>query len=71
MSDKINKFIKAFLALSPEEKKRVAEIATAISQAPGPINESRIIKSFGLESLGSSTTVNFAPVPGSCPTCGK
>ncbi|MGF6489652.1 hypothetical protein [Pseudomonas frederiksbergensis] len=71
MSDSIAQFVKAFLSLTPSEKKRVLEITKALDVSPGPLNESRIIKSFGLESLGSSTTVNFAPLPGSCPTCGK
>lgn len=69
MSKKVETFVKAFLALSASEKSKVVEIAKALEEAPGPINESRIIKSFGLESL--SNTVNFAPVPGACPACGR
>lgn len=69
MSKKIENFIKAFVALNPGEKRQVLEIVKALDGA-SPLNESRIIKSFGLESLGS-TTINFAPTPGTCPTCGK
>jgi len=68
MNQNVIKFIKAFQSLSADEKRQVAEIAKALNDG-GPLNESRIIKSFGLESM--STTVNFAPAPGSCPTCGK
>lgn len=68
MSQNVVKFIKAFQALSASEKRQVIEITKALNDA-GPLDESRIIKSFGLESL--STTINFAPAPGRCPTCGK
>lgn len=72
MSDKVASFVKAFLALTPTERKKVVEIAKAIEMAPGALNESRIVKSFGLESFESATTINFAPLPGgSCPRCGK
>lgn len=69
MSSKVENIVKAFLALSASEKRQVIEIAKALEGAAGPINESRIVKSFGLESL--SSTINFAPTPGGCPTCGK
>lgn len=68
MSKKIESFVKAFVALNPAEKKQVLEIATALASST-PINESRVIKSFGLESLAN--TINFAPTPGACPTCGR
>ncbi|MGL6484006.1 hypothetical protein ACSZNY_12605 [Aeromonas caviae] len=68
MSQNIINFIKAFQSLSPSEKKQVLDITKALNDA-GPLNESRIIKSFGLESLNS--TINFAPAPGRCPACGK
>ncbi|WP_447527595.1 hypothetical protein [Vreelandella sp. TE19] len=68
MNQNVAKFIKAFQSLSTDEKRQVMEIAKALNDA-GPFNESRIIKSFGLESM--DTTVNFAPAPGRCPTCGK
>ena len=68
MSTKIENFVKAFIALNPAEKKQVVEIAKALESAT-PINESRIIKSLGMESL--SSTINFAPTPGRCPTCGR
>lgn len=72
MSDKVSVFIKAFLDLTAAEKKQVIEVAKALEGAAGPINESRIMKSFGLESLESGTTINFAPIPGSsCPACGR
>ena len=69
MSSKIENFVKAFIALSPAEKKQILEIVKALDGAT-PLNESKIIKSLGLESLNNST-VNFAPTPGSCPTCGR
>ena len=68
MSTKIENFIRAYTALTPADKKKVAEIIKALENST-PINERDIIKSFGLESR--SNTINFAPTPGSCPTCGK
>lgn len=68
MSKTTENFVKAFIALYSTEKKQVLEVLKALEGAT-PINESRIIKSFGLEA--SSNTVNFAPTPGACPTCGR
>ena len=68
MSTKIENFIRAYTALTPADKKKVAEIIKALENST-PINESDIIKSFGLESR--SNTISFAPTAGSCPTCGK
>lgn len=69
MSERTENFVRAFIALTPAEKKAILEIAKALEGAT-PLNESRILKSFGLESL-SNTTINFAPPPGTCPICGK
>lgn len=68
MSTKIEKFIRAYTALTPVDKKKVTEIIKALENST-PTNERVIIKSFGIESR--SNTINFAPTPGSCPTCGK
>jgi hypothetical protein len=68
MSTKIENFIRAYSALSPAEKKKITEIIKALENST-PLNEGVIIKSFGIESR--SNTINFAPAPGSCPTCGK
>ncbi len=68
MNSKISNFINAYTLLNSEEKKKVTEIIKALENS-NPLNESVIIKSFGLESR--SNTINFAPSPGSCPTCGK
>ncbi|WP_405601557.1 MULTISPECIES: hypothetical protein [unclassified Pseudoalteromonas] len=68
MNQNVIKFVKAFQSLSASEKAQVIEIAKALNDA-GPINESRVMRSLGLEA--SSTTINFAPAPGACPACGK
>lgn len=68
MSNKVENFVKAFITLNSAEKKQVLDIVKALDGAT-PLNESRIIKSFGLESI--SNTINFAPTPGACPTCGR
>lgn len=68
MSPKVENFVRAYLVLSTAEKKEVINIVKALEGA-GPMNESVIAKSFGIESR--SNTVNFAPAPGSCPTCGR
>ena len=68
MSLKIENFIRAYTNLNSIEKKKVAEIIKALENST-PLNEGVIIKSFGIESR--SNTINFAPSPGSCPTCGK
>lgn len=70
MSAKVKHFVKAYLNLNASEKMKVVEILRALQGAGGQINESQIIKSFGLEDV-RGTTINFAPTPGSCPTCGK
>lgn len=71
MTDNVSKIVGAFLKLSPAERRKVVEVVAKLQTAPGALNESRIIKSFGLESMENSTTINFAPIPGGCPTCGK
>lgn len=68
MSKKIENFIKAFVSLTPVEKKQIVEIINALNGVES-INESKVIKSFGLEVR--SNAINFAPTPGSCPTCGR
>lgn len=68
MSNKIENFVKAFITLNSAERKKVLDIIKALDSA-APLNEIRIIKSFGLES--NSNTINFAPTPGACPTCGR
>ena len=68
MSKNIENLIRAYTALTSTEKKKIAEIIKALENSTS-INESAIFKSFGFESR--SNTVNFAPTPGSCPTCGK
>lgn len=68
MSKITENFVKAFIALDSTEKKQVLEILKALEGAT-PKNESIIIKSFGIEA--SSNTINFAPTPGACPTCGR
>jgi hypothetical protein len=38
MSDSIAQFVKAFLSLTPSEKKKVLEITKALDVSPGPLN---------------------------------
>ncbi|MGV6393682.1 hypothetical protein ACTUVN_002380 [Pseudomonas caspiana] len=71
MNDKVTIFVKAFLALSADERKSVLAITAEMAKAAGPLNESRIAKSFGLENFESATTINFAPLPGTCSKCGR
>lgn len=71
MSDNVSKVVGAFLRLTSAEKHMVAEVIGKLQAAHTPLTERQIVKSFGLESFESSTTINFAPVPGGCPTCGR
>ena len=67
MNTKIVNFIKAFQSLSDSDKAEVLNIIKMLDEAE-PINESKLLESIGMESI---TTINFAPAPGRCPTCGK
>lgn len=71
MSDKIAKIIGAYMQLPPAEKRQLAEVVSKLQRAGGPLSERQLIKNFGLESFENATTINFAPVPSNCPTCGK
>ncbi|KGF62072.1 hypothetical protein [Pseudomonas lutea] len=71
MSDNVSKIVNAFMKLSDSEKRKVIEVVVKLQRATGALIERQIIKSYGLESMENATTINFAPVPGGCPTCGK
>lgn len=70
MSTKVATFIRAYIALTPTEKSKIAEVIKALENASPP-TERMIIESLSLESFGNRNAINFAPTPGSCPTCGK
>ena len=66
MSNNIENFIKAFMQLSDSEKGQVYEIVKTLET--GSLNERQI----AIEKFESNaSTINFAPSPGACPTCGK
>lgn len=69
MNPKIVNFIKAFLALEPSEKREILALIKTLDSGREP-DTIRLLESLGLESAGA-TTINFAPAPGACPTCGK
>jgi hypothetical protein len=71
MSDNVSKIVGAYLKLNSMEKRNVVEVIAKLQAAHSVITERQIIKSFGLESMESSTTINFAPLPGGCPACGR
>jgi hypothetical protein len=71
MSDNVSKVVGAFLKLTPSEKNRAIEVIAKLRAAQSPLTERQIVKSFGLESFENATTINFAPIPGGCPACGK
>jgi len=69
MSENVANLIKAFVLLSDTDKHQVFDLVKRIET--GTQNEKRaVFESFGLDSA-RSTTINFAPTPGACPTCGK
>lgn len=71
MNDNVSKVVGAFLKLTSSEKRMVVEVIGKLQGAHTPLVERQIVKSFGLESFEGATTINFAPIPGGCPTCGK
>lgn len=65
MTPKIARFVKAFDALTPQER---AELFTFINNREKASPTGRIILN---EEVRKAETINFAPGPGACPTCGK
>lgn len=65
MSPKIANFFKAFDNLSPPEKAELQQLLIRRQTSVG--HQLDIINA----ELRRAQTINFAPGPGSCPTCGK
>lgn len=67
MSDRIENFVKAYMALNAQEKKEAIKIIKTI-ETGSEMEKKAISESLGIE---SATTINFAPTPGRCPACGR
>ncbi|MYN46767.1 hypothetical protein GTP23_17125 [Pseudoduganella sp. FT93W] len=65
MSPKIAQFVKALDTLTPQER---SELFTFINNREKATPNGRIILN---EELRKAQTINFAPGPGACPTCGR
>jgi hypothetical protein len=68
MNKNIQDLIRSFVSLNGHEKSQVINLIKTLET--GTSGEKRMItESIGMETF--ATNVNFAPTPGSCPTCGK
>ncbi|GAC1406714.1 MAG: hypothetical protein NVSMB6_03320 [Burkholderiaceae bacterium] len=65
MTPKIAQFVKALDTLTAQER---SELFTFINNREKATSSERIILN---EELRKAQTINFAPGPGACPTCGK
>jgi hypothetical protein len=65
MTPKIAQFVKALDTLTAQER---SELFTFINNRESASPTGRIILN---EELRKAQTINFAPGPGACPTCGK